>query len=123
MVTAMEQLLSYRQSSVHHGGDKMHPANIICEPTGPNISSGQDIYDYMSYINKNAKECFYVVSLTQKNEIIKHEMVSMGSLTCTIVHPREVFRIAIMDAAASIILIHNHPSGDPTPSPDDKLMT
>jgi DNA repair protein RadC len=50
-------------------------------------------------------------------------LVSEGSLTASIVHPREVFRRAIREAAAAVILVHNHPSGDPTPSPEDEALT
>ena len=49
--------------------------------------------------------------------------ISEGILTASLVHPREVFRCAIREAAASIILVHNHPSGDPTPSPEDEALT
>jgi DNA repair protein RadC len=55
--------------------------------------------------------------------LIKTNTVSIGSLDCSIVHPREVFKDAISSSAASVIFIHNHPSGDPTPSEDDIKMT
>jgi DNA repair protein RadC len=69
------------------------------------------------------REQFQVVLLDQKNKIIKDVMVSQGSLTASVVHPREVFNIAIRDSAAAIICVHNHPSGDPQPSREDRALT
>ena len=66
---------------------------------------------------------FQVVLLDQKNKIIKDVMVSQGSLTASVVHPREVFNMAIRDSAAAIICVHNHPSGDPQPSREDRALT
>jgi DNA repair protein RadC len=69
------------------------------------------------------KEHFLVLCLDTRNHLIKTSIVSIGSLDCSIVHPREVFKDAISSSAASVIFIHNHPSGDPTPSEDDIKMT
>jgi len=69
------------------------------------------------------KEHFLVLCLDTRNHLIKTGVVSIGSLDCSIVHPREVFKDAISSSAASVIFIHNHPSGDPTPSDDDVKMT
>jgi DNA repair protein RadC len=69
------------------------------------------------------KEHFLVICLDTRNHLIKTSTVSIGSLDCSIVHPREVFKDAISSSAASVIFIHNHPSGDPTPSEDDIKMT
>jgi DNA repair protein RadC len=68
-------------------------------------------------------EQFGLVMLDTKARIIRSKLVSVGSLDSTVVHPREVFREAAAAAAASIILFHNHPSGDPTPSKDDLVLT
>lgn len=68
-------------------------------------------------------EQFGLVMLDTKHRIIRIKIVSRGSLDTTVVHPREVFREAASASAAAIILFHNHPSGDPTPSPDDLLLT
>ena len=57
------------------------------------------------------------------NKIIKHETISIGNLNSSIVHPREVFKVAIDNSSASIILIHNHPSGNPEPSNEDIRIT
>lgn len=65
------------------------------------------------------KEHFVCVFLNTKNAVIRKETISIGSLNASIVHPREVFRQAIKYASASVIAAHNHPSGDPSPSPED----
>ena len=74
-------------------------------------------------VRKLDREHFFVIPLTGKNQVIGINLVSMGSLTDSIAHPREVFKAAILANAASVILAHNHPSGDPTPSQDDKAIT
>ena len=70
-----------------------------------------------------AVERFGIVMLDTKHRVIRVRIVSMGSLDSTVVHPREVFREAALASAAAIVLFHNHPSGDPTPSPDDHALT
>lgn len=69
------------------------------------------------------REMFVVLMLNTRHRLLKMETVSVGSLSASIVHPREVFRSAIQAAAASMILAHNHPSGDPQPSDDDLEIT
>lgn len=69
------------------------------------------------------KEYFKIIMLNTKNVIISIEDISVGSLNSSIVHPREVFKEAIKRSSASIILVHNHPSGDPTPSKEDINIT
>lgn len=69
------------------------------------------------------KEHFAALLLNTKNHVLAMPVISVGSLTASIVHPREVFQAAIAHAAASMILVHNHPSGDPTPSSEDIAVT
>lgn len=69
------------------------------------------------------QESFTVVLLNSSNHIIRDIVISKGSLNASIVHPREVFKTAILESAASIILLHNHPSGNPTPSKEDLNIT
>ncbi|WJH32542.1 DNA repair protein RadC [Paenibacillus aurantius] len=69
------------------------------------------------------KEHFVCLFLNTKNHVIAQETLSMGSLNASIVHPREVFRAAMKCSSASLICVHNHPSGDPTPSPEDIEIT
>lgn len=68
-------------------------------------------------------EQFGIVMLDTRHRVIRIRIVSVGSLDSTVVHPREVFREAASASAAAIVLFHNHPSGDPTPSPDDLALT
>ena len=88
------------------------------------INSSQDIFRHFSPPFRHLKkEIFKIILLDQKNRIIRDVLVSEGSLTLTVVHPREVFNPAVRDSAASVIFLHNHPSGDPAPSPEDKELT
>ena len=65
----------------------------------------------------------YVMLLSTKNRVNAIQEVSVGTLNSSVVHPREIFKAAILSNAASLILVHNHPSGDPTPSPEDVDLT
>jgi DNA repair protein RadC len=88
------------------------------------IRSPQDAASFlMEDLRYLQKEHFVVLFLNTKNHVVAQETLSMGSLNASIVHPREVFRAAIKRSSASIICVHNHPSGDPTPSPEDIAMT
>lgn len=69
------------------------------------------------------RETFHIICLNTKNQVVKTEMISKGSLDSSLVHPREVFKTAISRSAAAVILVHNHPSGDPSPSPEDLKIT
>jgi DNA repair protein RadC len=69
------------------------------------------------------KEHFKTILLNTKNHVVSVENISIGSLNASIVHPREVFKPAIRRSSASILLVHNHPSGDPTPSKEDIEVT
>lgn len=88
------------------------------------VRSPQDVARYvMEDLRYLQKEHFVCLFLNTKNHVIAQETLSIGSLNASIVHPREVFRAAIERGSASLICIHNHPSGDPTPSPEDIEMT
>jgi DNA repair protein RadC len=76
-----------------------------------------------SYVKDWRKECFFTVHLDSRNRFVGKAEVSVGSLDTTLAHPREVFERAIRAGAASVIVVHNHPSGDPTPSDDDIRLT
>ena len=69
------------------------------------------------------REKFFAILLDSKHRVIREELVSVGSLNFSIVHPREVFRSAIRESAESMVLIHNHPTNDPTPSKEDIQVT
>jgi DNA repair protein RadC len=74
-------------------------------------------------IGKRDREHFVTVLLSARNSVLGIETVSVGSLNASIVHPREVFKPAILQSAAAMVLAHNHPSGDPDPSEDDLAIT
>ncbi len=78
---------------------------------------------YIPMLRHELTEKFLVLLLNSANLLIKDVLISKGSINQSIVHPREVFRKAIIESAVSIILLHNHPSGDPTPSAQDKQLT
>jgi len=99
---------------------------------GPAITTGwdrqvrrsQDVADFMAPLAANLdRETFWCLMLNGKNVVVGLHVVSVGSLTAALVHPREVFKAAMLANAAAIILVHNHPSGDPTPSGEDRSLT
>ena len=69
------------------------------------------------------REHFLMLALDGKNRVLGFEIVSIGTLTASLVHPREVYKAAILANAAAIVVAHNHPSGDPTPSAEDRAIT
>ena len=88
------------------------------------LSCPQDVADFlMPRLRYAAKEQFVVILLNNKNKVIGTEVVSEGSLSSPIVHPREVYAPAILHHAAAIMVAHNHPSGDPKPSTEDTEVT
>jgi DNA repair protein RadC len=97
---------------------------IFSGNTKPVIRQPTDVFEYFStQMSLLIREEFLVVVLDTKNRLIKYEFISKGTLNASIVHPRDVFRIAIIHSAAAIILLHNHPSGDPAPSQEDIDLT
>ena len=101
----------------------MSGLDCVCETTNTKITEAKDIVHFMGEVKNNRQECFYVITLNTKNKIIQKHMISMGLLDMAPVHPREVFYPACKDGAKSIILVHNHPSGDSTPSTQDIELT
>lgn len=88
------------------------------------FSTSQEVADrYIPQMGNFKKEIFRSVLLDTKNQILREVTISEGSLSASIVHPREVFNPAIKESAAGMIFVHNHPSGDPTPSPEDIELT
>lgn len=90
----------------------------------PRLSTPQDLAAHLlpEYGSRSVEQ-FGIVMLDTKHRVIRVKIVSVGSLDTTVVHPREVFREAVSASAAAIVLFHNHPSGDPTPSADDLVLT
>ncbi len=88
------------------------------------INSPEDVYRRLyPAMRESKKETFIELCLDTKNQVIREDTISIGSLNANIVHPREVFRTALVESAAHIIVSHNHPSGDPTPSREDIDIT
>lgn len=103
----------YRVGMVREGP----PGNQIIKPEGAAAIA-------RAIIGPDAdREKFVTLFLDARNRITGSEVVSVGSLNASLVHPREVFKAAILKSAAAIILVHNHPSGDVTPSRDDLDLT
>lgn len=94
--------------------------------TGNGIKTPNDVYKMVnSYLDlENCdREYFLAIHLNRKGNVAAAEVVSIGGLHSSLVHPREVFKSAILTSSASVILVHNHPSGDPTPSKEDVEVT
>jgi DNA repair protein RadC len=91
--------------------------------TGTRYTAPQQVYQAFSFLMEETKELFICLHLDGKNRIICMDLVSIGSLNQSIVHPREVFKTACLSNAAALILIHQHPTGDPTPSSEDISIT
>ena len=92
--------------------------------TGTRIGCSQDLFNhYYPLLRDLRHEVFKVILLDAKHTIIREATVSEGSLTLSIVHPREVFNLAVRESAAAVIFLHNHPSGDAQPSAEDRELT
>lgn len=93
-------------------------------PTRPRIREPRDTVHLMGAQLRDLKhEEFHLILLDTRSRVLRTVLITKGLLDSSLVAPREVFRAAILDAAAGIILIHNHPSGDPTPSAEDRAVT
>jgi len=88
------------------------------------FSASREVADYFRPRLLNLpKEVFITALLNGRNELVREVTVSVGCLTSSIVHPREVFHAAVRESAAAVLFVHNHPSGDPTPSGEDHRLT
>ncbi len=93
-------------------------------PALPRVRSPEDVAALLSpRLRDLAVEEFHVLALDSQSRVRRDVLVTRGLLNSALVHPREVYRAAIAEAAAGIIVVHNHPSGDPTPSPEDRAVT
>ncbi len=82
-----------------------------------------DVWPLIKKMGKFTREHFVILLINTRNEVFGFETISIGGIDSTITHPREVFIPAIVHSSAKIILVHNHPSGDPEPSPEDVEVT
>ncbi|MBK7595845.1 MAG: DNA repair protein RadC [Gemmatimonadetes bacterium] len=93
-------------------------------PAAPRIREPADVARFVGdRLRDLPVEEFHLLALDTRSRVLRDVLVTRGLLDSSLVHPREVFRAAIAEAAAGIILVHNHPSGDPTPSPEDRAVT
>lgn len=93
------------------------------EPGQP-LRSSEDVFrHFRDTLEKEKRELFFVVLLNNKNRKLRDVKISEGSLTASLVHPREVYNPVIRESAAAVIFVHNHPSGDPAPSQEDIEIT
>lgn len=91
----------------------------VKEARGHVLNSSDLIAELMAEESKADRECFWVLHLNTQMRLIEKELVSMGKLDAAVVHPREIFKKAIINSSYSIITVHNHPSGSLIPSPED----
>jgi DNA repair protein RadC len=92
--------------------------------TARKITTSRVVYEaFRERFERSDREEFLMVPLDGKNQLLGFHVVSVGTLTASLVHPREVYKLAILENAAAIVVVHNHPSGDPTPSAEDQAIT
>jgi len=96
---------------------------IVRETEGVSLMTSAQVYEQCKDVGDWPQEAFIVLDLSTKNKIIERRLVTLGLADSCLVHPREVFRGAIANGASSIILVHNHPSGDTSPSSEDLRVT
>ena len=95
----------------------------VREPdTDESVMSSADVAKLMEAEGKADRECFWVLHCNTRNQVIEKELVAMGSLDSAVVHPREVFKKAILNGAKGIITVHNHPGGMARPSGEDEVV-
>ncbi len=90
----------------------------------PRFQNSRELFDcFREELASLDREHFVLITLDSKNRTIGYHTVSIGSLSTSIVHPREVWKSALLDSAAAVVFLHNHPSGDPAPSREDRECT
>jgi DNA repair protein RadC len=117
--------ISGRQASVLYSALQL--GRQVCSiplRAGERFCSSRELYTrYRARFFSANKEHFFSLHLNSKNQLIREVLISVGSLSTSVVHPREVFAPAVRDSTAALIFIHNHPSGDPSPSREDRDCT
>lgn len=117
--------ISHRQASAVTAALAM--GRQICSAplqAGQRFSNSRDLFQrYRAQFYAASRECFLSLHLNSKNQLIREVLISIGSLSTSVVHPREVFAPAVRDSTAAVIFLHNHPSGDPAPSREDRECT
>jgi DNA repair protein RadC len=87
------------------------------------LTSASQVAGMLAFLGRETKEHFMALHLDSKNRLLCIEVVSVGSLSAAVVHPREVFKSALLSSAAAVLFVHNHPSGDTVPSLEDREIT
>jgi len=95
---------------------------MVKEATEEKLNSPEKVYRFMLGEAKIDRECVWVLHMNSKLRLIEKELVSMGTVDGAHAHPREIFKKAILNSSSSIIVVHNHPSGDPVPTEEDKKV-
>ena len=93
---------------------------MVKEASEEKLNSPKKVYEFMRGEAEIDRECVWVLHMNTKLKLIEKELVSMGTIDTALVHPREVFKKAILNSSSYIIVVHNHPSGDPRPAEEDK---
>lgn len=113
---AIEKLSAMFELAKRYGEEEFVP--------GQPFRGSADVYaHYRQRLADDVVEHFFVILLDNKHRKLRDVQVSQGSLTSSVVHPRDVFMVVIRNSAAAVIFVHNHPSGDPTPSQEDLALT
>lgn len=92
-------------------------------PVDVPLTDARQVFDLFEYLQSETKEQLIAISLDARNQVISYELVALGSVNGVSMRPFEIFRSSIVVNATSLILVHNHPSGNPTPSEADKQLT
>ncbi len=126
--TGGQALLDALRSNMYLLGELAMRYEVSTRPEGPeappSISSPRDVHDLLGPEMSNlAQEQLRVLLLNTKNNVVGQRVVYQGNVNSSMVRPAEVLRPAVLEAVPSIIISHNHPSGDPTPSPEDAAIT
>ena len=118
-----QQTLSIQPRTTYAGLQITAQLAIIRESSDVEMKTPDSINEACDDLRQLTQETFITFTLDAKNNVIGRHLISLGIVDATLIHPREVFRPALIDGAAAIICAHNHPSGDPTPSTDDIKIT
>lgn len=113
--TKAGRLLAALELGVRLAREERAPVQRIREP--------EDVVRVFGRLRDLQVEEFHLLALDSQSQVLREVLITRGLLNSSLVHPREVFRAAIAEAAAGIIVVHNHPSGDPTPSEEDRSVT
>ena len=122
--TGNEELRSIRLKIIRPVFDSIE-VNEAAEAylTGEPLNCAQTVFESFKFLQQETKEHFLALHLDSKHLLVCIDLVSTGSLSASVVHPREVFKSVLLSSAAALILIHNHPSGDSKPSREDREIT